>query len=67
MPPPQRDPSPQPGTRRTSYLTRSLSPSSVSMKDLLASCESAAAVSTPPCGPPTAAPRHEAAPERDAA
>ncbi|MFD7220810.1 hypothetical protein ACFV9P_07320 [Streptomyces sp. NPDC059892] len=44
-------PAPAPRPRSTSYLARSLSPSSVSMKDLLASCASAAAVSTPPCAP----------------
>ncbi|MEV8389490.1 MULTISPECIES: hypothetical protein [unclassified Streptomyces] len=47
MPAPAHEPRP----RSTSYLTRSLSPSSVSMKDLLASCAAAAAVSTPPCEP----------------
>ncbi|MEU0282047.1 hypothetical protein ACIOGX_25730 [Streptomyces sp. NPDC088147] len=56
MPAPAHDPRP----RSTSYPTRSLSPSSVSMKDLLASCASAAAVSTPP-GAPSAVAVAEAA------
>ncbi|MFJ8002029.1 hypothetical protein ACIQ7D_33810 [Streptomyces sp. NPDC096310] len=47
MPAPERDIRPQP----SSYLTRSLSPSSVPMKDLLASCAAARAVSTPPSAP----------------
>ncbi|MFJ2215679.1 hypothetical protein ACIQVO_24815 [Streptomyces sp. NPDC101062] len=47
MPAPERDIRPRP----SSYLTRSLSPSSVPMKDLLASCAAAAAVSTPPRAP----------------
>ncbi|MFE3826216.1 hypothetical protein [Streptomyces sp. NPDC059092] len=47
MPAPERDIRPQP----SSYLARSLSPSSVSMKDLLASCAAARAVSTPPHAP----------------
>lgn len=37
--------------RSASYPTRSLSPSSLSMTDLLASCAAAAAVSTPPLEP----------------
>ncbi|MEV6424103.1 hypothetical protein [Streptomyces sp. NPDC051662] len=57
MPAPAREPRP----RSTSYLTRSLSPSSVSMKDLLASCASAAAVSTPPCEPSAVASAGETA------
>ncbi|MFJ9028411.1 hypothetical protein ACIRQP_07780 [Streptomyces sp. NPDC102274] len=51
MPAPAHEPRP----RSAPYLTRSLSPSSVPMKDLLASCASAAAVSTPPCEPSAAA------------
>ncbi|MFE3602075.1 hypothetical protein ACFXP3_30705 [Streptomyces sp. NPDC059096] len=47
MPAPERDIRPRP----SSYPTRSLSPSSVPMKDLLASCAAARAVSTPPSAP----------------
>ncbi|AXG78252.1 hypothetical protein [Streptomyces paludis] len=51
MPAPERETRPQP------YLFRTLSPSSVPMKDLLASCAAARAVSTPPAPPaPVVAP-----------
>ncbi|MFJ2440900.1 hypothetical protein ACIOWG_10630 [Streptomyces sp. NPDC087658] len=51
MPDPECAPRPQP----TTYMARILSPSSVPMKDLLASCAAAAAVSTPPRRPPVPA------------
>ncbi|MFE2036443.1 hypothetical protein ACFXBB_25040 [Streptomyces scopuliridis] len=58
-------PAREPRPRSASYLTRTLSPSSVPMKDLLASCASAAAVSTPPCEPSAVAVA-EAAAAKDA-
>ncbi|MEV4971436.1 hypothetical protein [Streptomyces scopuliridis] len=61
MPAPAHEPRP----RSASHLTRTLSPSSVPMKDLLASCASAAAVSTPPCEP-SAVSAAEAAAGKDA-
>ncbi|MCX4674857.1 hypothetical protein OG413_05870 [Streptomyces sp. NBC_01433] len=61
---PQSSPSPSPSTTSPSTTTTSTTtPSALSMKDLLASCAAATAVSTPPCaqdepdeGAPDAAP-----------
>ncbi|RDG30545.1 hypothetical protein [Streptomyces corynorhini] len=70
MPAPERasrpQSEPQPRQQSSAYLSRELSPSSVPMKDLLASCAAARAVSTPPCPPSAVAVADEAA-RREAA